>query len=74
MPNSRLILTLAMLALGCRSTDDAPPAAPPLATVRDSSGIAIVENRLPAPGELPVWRLDPAPLLNLGTVAGVLST
>ncbi|HSG09951.1 MAG TPA: hypothetical protein VLA36_16445 [Longimicrobiales bacterium] len=68
-PRTRaLAVVFAAGAVGCMA--DAGPGAVPLAEVRDSAGITIVEN--PALGaEVDLgWSLDSVPLLDVGTLEG----
>lgn len=64
------VLSVAVAILACGSPEGRTPSSPPLASTRDSAGITIVENRLPTPGEVPTWRVEPDPVLSLGAVAG----
>jgi hypothetical protein len=47
-----------------------PPGADGTATVRDSAGVAIVENPATAGADGSVWRLSEAPTLDIGTLDG----
>jgi hypothetical protein len=59
-------VALPLLLLGACTTRSEAPAT----TVRDSAGIAIVENRHIPDTDAGGWRVDPEPILSIGTVSG----
>ena len=61
------ILVLALLGTACGDTDDAAPDGS-LSVVRDSAGIAIVENRRPALDSRLPWRFGTQLSLSIGAV------
>ena len=59
--SSSLCTLTCLLGMGC--TD--PSSFPSTATVRDSAGVPIVENFLPAWGDGDAWTVDPDPVFDL---------
>jgi len=58
-----LVLILgAVFVAGC----DDVGAGPPVASVRDSAGVTIAENRVPDSAAVTWWRVEPPPLVDIG--------